>query len=917
MNLLGSFDYETNHNTKCNDIWGWEDGSGNEYALVGLENGFSCVDVTNPSSPVEEFFISDINSIWRDIKTWGDYAYITTEANAGLLIVDLTDLTGNTYWHVSQFTNSTTGSSISFTSAHNIYIDENGIAYIFAPRNNGSSVANSGAVFLDVNANATIPEYLGEWTGQYIHDGMARGDTMYAGCIYAGKLFVVDVSNKSNPQTLGSVSTPNTFTHNAWVSDDGNYVFTTDEQSDAYLAAYDITNISNIQEVDRIQSNPGSNSIPHNTHVDGNFLITSYYRDGTTVHDITYPNHMIQVAYYDSYTGSGNGFNGCWGTYPFLSSGNIISSYRDSYNGKGVLHIYGRAFQQACYLSGNVIDGTNGNNISSADVTILSTTTFAQTNIVGDYQTAVVDSGTFLVVFSKNGYISDTLQVSLTNGVMTILDATLYPPCFMNITVSTTDASCFGGNDGTATVQVSGGQPPYAIDWGGVNPNALSAGLYPITIYNDSCIKNDTVVISEPNAINVNAIATDVLCSGDCNGTIFININGGVQPYNISWYDNGTLISNNIIVSNLCAGNYNFILTDNNNCTENGMLSILEPTALSLSVSADTILCNGGTSIATAYPYGGVAPYFYNWSNNSSNQTTVLSVGQSIITITDTNGCSFTDSIMVYQNDSILLYNNISAISCNGANDGSIAISISSGGQIPFQYSVDNGVTFQNTNQFSSLSAGTYIVVVMDANLCLANTIITLTEPLPLTVTSTITDVSCYGDCDGNIQLFVSGGMPNYNQNWNGADPNALCAGTFVCTITDSNSCVLSVSNTVIEPSQLTAQIIQNVNDLDAIANGGTLPYTFVWNTVETTPTITPTQNGTYWLIVSDNNGCTSDTVFIIFDNFPTSVLELNANEKTLKRITDILGRETSFKENNTLFYLYDDGTVEKRIVIE
>ncbi len=110
--------------------------------------------------------------------------------------------------------------------------------------------------------------------------------------------------------------------------------------------------------------------------------------------------------------------------------------------------------------------------------------------------------------------------------------------------------------------------------------------------------------------------------------------------------------------------------------------------------------------------------------------------------------------------------------------------------------------------------------------------------------------------------------MPNYNQNWNGADPNALCAGTFVCTITDSNSCVLSVSNTVIEPSQLTAQIIQNVNDLDAIANGGTLPYTFVWNTVETTPTITPTQNGTYWLIVSDNNGCTSDTVFIILDDF-------------------------------------------------
>ena len=83
---------------------------------------------------------------------------------------------------------------------------------------------------------------------------------------------------------------------------------------------------NNIQEVDRIQSNPGSLSIPHNTHFDNNFLITSWYRDGTTVHDVTYPNNMIQVAYYDSYSGSGDGFDGCWGTYPFLPSGLIISS---------------------------------------------------------------------------------------------------------------------------------------------------------------------------------------------------------------------------------------------------------------------------------------------------------------------------------------------------------------------------------------------------------------------------------------------------------------------------------------------------------------------------------------------------------------------------------------------------------------
>ena len=110
MTLLGSYEWPT---TEGSDIWGWVDPvTEDEYALVGLNDGFSCVNVTDPSNPIEEFYISDLNSTWRDIKTWGNYAYVTTEADAGLLIVDLTDMTGNTYWHVSQFTNPTTSASV-------------------------------------------------------------------------------------------------------------------------------------------------------------------------------------------------------------------------------------------------------------------------------------------------------------------------------------------------------------------------------------------------------------------------------------------------------------------------------------------------------------------------------------------------------------------------------------------------------------------------------------------------------------------------------------------------------------------------------------------------------------------------------------------------------------------------------------
>jgi len=434
LGLIGSYTWPS---TEGSDIWGWVDPlDGGEYALVGLNDGFACVNVSNPANPVQEFHISDINSTWRDVKTWGNYAYVTTEADAGLLIVDLSDMTGNTYWHVTNFTHPTNGSSVEFTAAHNIYIDENGIAYIFGASSATGSSPSDGAIFLDVAVNATAPHYLGEWDEHYIHDGMVRGDTMYAGCIYAGELYVVDVSDKNNPSTLGTHSTPNNFTHNAWVSDDGDFVFTTDETSDAYLAAYDITNCSNIQEVDRIQSNPGSLSIPHNAHVDGNFLITSYYRDGTTVHDITHPNNMIQVAYYDSYSGSGNGFDGCWGTYPFLPSGIIISSeINSSTNQSAKLMIYERGFTQACYLEGNITDASNGNNLSGASVTILNTTlaNSSSSNLLGEYISGTANAATYDVVFSKPGYLSDTLSASLTNGVITILDAALQPLVAFNV----------------------------------------------------------------------------------------------------------------------------------------------------------------------------------------------------------------------------------------------------------------------------------------------------------------------------------------------------------------------------------------------------------------------------------------------------------------------------------------------------
>ena len=323
MDLVGTLAYPQG----TNDIWGYADGD-NEYALVGTVTGFSVVDITDPSNPYELFFIEGSSSIWRDVKTWGKYAYVTTEASDGLLIVDLSDISGETYIYTEEF----------FTTSHNIYIDENGFAYIF-----GTDTENGGAVILDLTNDPMDPVLAGAFNDYYLHDGMVRGDTLWGSAIYAGVFSIIDVSDKSNPQIMSSYPTSCNFTHNAWISDDNNYLYTTDESSGCYVGAYNVSDIYDIQEIDLIQEWTGDgadgnqeNVIPHNTHVLGDYLITSYYTSGVTVIDASDPYNLIEVAYYDTSPMTGGNFDGCWGAYPYLPSGLVLAT--DQQEGLFILH---------------------------------------------------------------------------------------------------------------------------------------------------------------------------------------------------------------------------------------------------------------------------------------------------------------------------------------------------------------------------------------------------------------------------------------------------------------------------------------------------------------------------------------------------------------------------------------------------
>ncbi len=400
----------------CNDIWGWVDEDGREYALVGLRTALAIIDVSDPRNPVEVTHVSGASSTWRDIKTWNNHAFVTNETGRGLQVIDLSQLSTTGRVTAFDWTPSISGLG-TLSTCHNIFIDEFGIAYLA-----GSNLNAGGPIFVDVTTPSS-PRYVGKAARRYAHDVYVRDNIMYSSDIYNGQIAITDVSDKSAPVLLGAQTTPSRFTHNAWLSDDGRTVYTTDERSNAPVAAYDVSNPNNISKLFEFRSKRtvGSGVIPHNVHVLNDWLVISNYTDGVVIVDAKRPENLIEVGNYDTESTLNSSFRGAWGAYPFLPSGNILVS--DIKNG---LFVIGMNYKRAAYLEGVVRDGSTGQVLNGVDITINSTELDDfSTNLQGEFRTGLVEGGTYRITFSKNGYNSKTVDATLINGELTYLEVNL------------------------------------------------------------------------------------------------------------------------------------------------------------------------------------------------------------------------------------------------------------------------------------------------------------------------------------------------------------------------------------------------------------------------------------------------------------------------------------------------------------
>lgn len=414
IELRSNIPYELTRGAQLSSIWGYVDELGNEYAIVGTDRGTAIVDVTDPDQPVEIFWRPGTYNIWREAKTYGDYAYISSESGEGLLVIDLSPLPQSTNLTYNYYNGS---NGVTFTKIHTLWVDEpTGYLYLFGVDYNGGS-----GIICNLNTSLTEPPVENVFSSEYIHDGIIQGDRMYTGNILDGFFRIYDVTDRVNPVLMGESMTPHTFTHNVAPTPDNQFAFTTDEVANAFIASYDVSDPTNIRELDRIRSTDGTSIIPHNVHYKANnFLVTSYYTDGVLIHDVSRPHNMVKVGNYDTTPLSSANFDGCWGVYPYFPSGTIVAS--DIQRG---LYVLTPTYKRAGYLEGKVYDAVTNEVLSNVKVEITDRTKYS--NSEGEYGVGTVEESSMQVTFSKLGYETYTTTQNFVSGQVIDLDVYLTP----------------------------------------------------------------------------------------------------------------------------------------------------------------------------------------------------------------------------------------------------------------------------------------------------------------------------------------------------------------------------------------------------------------------------------------------------------------------------------------------------------
>ena len=455
--------------------------------------------------------------------------------------------------------------------------------------------------------------------------------------------------------------------------------------------------------------------------------------------------------------------------------------------------------------------------------------------------------------------------------------------------------SCFGEDDGEISVAVSGGNLPYTFSWtkdgmfysNEQNLNNLEPGNYSLTVDdNKNCGSiTETFLLGEPLPLQINLLKKDdVLCFGDTNGSIQIEVTGGRGNYNLLWAGPNSFSSIASDLNNLAAGIYVLNVTDRSGCSETLNVEISQNESIDLEYIATDVSCYGAndSSIAIENITGGIPPYTIVWGNLADGTTqNNLSPGIYEVLIEDAIGCSNPFSIEIETPQNFFLDPVVTQLSCSGANDGRIQLNlVSNNGVASLVWADDSNAGVERNN----LAPGTYSVTIDNGTECTIEETFIIYDIEPLEISAIVTDpLECDTNNNGAIDLTIQGGTPPYSVLWsnnaNSEDLQNITAGNYYVNITDSKGCEITSSWEVNRFEPLTVNVTEELTyDCDskeitstytAVGTFGVPPYQFSWSSGTISgannSTMVPNENGLVLLEITDSVGCSNSYSFDVY----------------------------------------------------
>jgi len=405
------------------------------------------------------------------------------------------------------------------------------------------------------------------------------------------------------------------------------------------------------------------------------------------------------------------------------------------------------------------------------------------------------------------------------------------------VELATTPVSCEGGANGTISVVVRDAIEPYSYSWTGPDGftssadslAGVAAGEYCVTVTDAAGCENDACIdVIEANELTASSTLSDfacnqISCNGACDGTIDMNVSGGVTPYSFAWLGPDGFIASSEDISQLCAGTYELTLTDATGCEYSNSYTLTEPSIVEIEVAGSVdLLCSGvETGEASVASAGGCAPYTYSWSHSAAVTgpvATNLGSGTYEVSVTDQNGCNSAGSVTIIINEPIdplqVTINEVSLypggfnVSCAGSEDGYVNVT-STDGTAPYTFEWTNSATgevISNLEDISDLACGSYALAVTDANDCSVTEEVTLTCVEPIAITLDVLNNPCGSPtaAQGSIDILsITGGHGSpYTTVWTGPSCSPcigqnldnLDSGDYLLIVTDSQGCTDSTT---------------------------------------------------------------------------------------------------------------------------